>query len=153
LIGEDRKHGDFDRPVVTQHTPFVTPKAAPANPQLAIARPGDNAVPETTGPQTADEKGDGGWVPYQAGQTAPDDDPDEPPPSPAPRAPRDPEKSVRPAAATTRADDTAPLAEETRPDEADELGGAKESKDEFAPPMPLHEIIQEATRVRPIIMS
>lgn len=150
LIGEDRKHGDFDRPVVSQNTPFVTPRSAPANPQLAIVRPGDSAMPETSGPQTADEKGDGGWVPYQAGQTAADDDPDEPPPSPAPRAQRDPDNSARPAA---KGDDTAPLAEETRPDEADALGGARDAKDEFARPMPLQEIIQEATRTRTPMMS
>ena len=130
LIGEDRKQGDFDRPVVSQHTPFVTPRAqASRDPQLA--RAGESTPADVNGPPTADAGGDAGWVPYQAGQTAPEDDLDEPgaaPPSAAPGA-------------AASADDTAPLAEEASPDDMD--GTAP--KDDWARPVPLTDIIQQAT--------
>lgn len=145
LIGEDRKQGDFDKPVISQHTPFVSPRAgagapranAAQEPALALARAAESPSPDTNGPQTADTDADAGWVAYQAGQSSPGDDLDEPPVSPPPS----------PASASGPGDDTTPLDEETSTDEAEDapVWPVAPGKDEWARPVPLGQIIEEAT--------
>lgn len=144
LIGEDKKQGEFDKPVISQATPFVTTKARDGeprtppsqNPQLAMARSGESAPIDMSGPQTADADSDAGWVKYQAGQSIPEDDLDEPPVM----APPSPTSGV--SAAT---DDTSALAEETSDD--DPVSPIAPGKDEWARPVPLGQIIEEASRI------
>lgn len=136
LIGEDKKQGEFDKPVISQTTPFTAPRPLPSqNPQLAMARPGETAPIDMSGPMSgaasADAESDAGWVPYQAGLPTGDDDLDEP------------EASPPPSPTSGNPGDTSALAEETDSD-LDVPSAA--GKDEWARPVPLGQIIEEATK-------
>lgn len=129
LIGEDKKAAEFDKPVISQTSTFVAPRAS---------TPSEIPSVDMKEPNADDAESDAGWVPYQAGMTTGDDDLDDPAASPPPSP-----TSGNPG-------DTSALAEET---EKDDDAPSAPGKDEWARPVPLGQIIEEASRAKPPVMS